>query len=185
MMGRNRFGSVRRSLTITVALLATLVPARHAGGQTACGSLQCITLSAKVFELGTLTQVTANGGTSFDISPASGFTASNFGGATSGAWNVPTSLTVTARTNHNSNVRLYMTRTGTTGCAISAADITYGTTSATRTTAIPTTISSGTSLTGNFRQTTTTVTLWFRVAGMTWTGDPPNSCSLPITFKVQ
>jgi len=174
-------------VALSAALLLTLFDSRTAEAQTACGSLQCITLSAEVFRLDVLTQVTTTGSASFDISPGSGFTATNFGGATSGAWNVPTGLTVTARTNSSSNVRLYLSRSsGSTGCTIATTDITYGTgtTAPTnRTTALST---AGTQIINNFRQTSgVSATVWFRVAGLAWAGDPPAACSLPITFSVR
>jgi hypothetical protein len=174
-------------MALSAALLLTLFDSRSAEAQTACGSLQCITLSAEVFRLDVLTQVTTSGSASFDISPGSGFTATNFGGATSGAWNVPTGLTVTARTNSSSNVRLYLSRSsGSTGCTIATTDITYGTGTTAPTNRNTALSTAGSQIINVFKQTSgVSATVWFRVAGMTWAGDPPAACSLPITFSVR
>lgn len=192
-MTTHRRSRIRRQvLRVSALVISSLVIARPLAAQSSisCSGEPCLAgaLEQTLLVVPVLSQLTTSAST-FSLVPTGGLTAAHFN---TGNFQADAALTLTVRTNANSNsspnkviLRWRATSASfTAGCGISrTSDLRYGLTSGTRTSSVP---ASETLLLDDINSSVSpaTITLFFRVNNLQWTDAPAATCELPLAFSI-
>ena len=180
------------ALLVFATVISSLIASRPLAAQSSvsCSGEPCLTgvFEQTLLVVPVLSQLTTSAST-FSLVPTGGLTAVHFN---AGNFQADAALTLTVRTNANSNsspnkviLRWRATSSSfTSGCGISSSsDLRYGLTSGTRTSSVPT---SETLLRDDISASVspTTTTVFFRVNNLQWTDAPAATCELPLAFSI-
>lgn len=174
---------LRRSLAVLALCLGVVQPA-HAQCTTGNNNnASCSVSVTPTLTIGKLAQLEVNSPSTFSLAPSGGtITAADY---ITGSYDVGSTLVVTARANATWSVTVSATSsTFTAPCAGKAAgDLRWGRTATTRTTPMTTSTAQVFASATNAATAGAVQQLFFNVA-LTWAGDAPGTCTLPLSFAI-
>ena len=180
--------SVRRSILAlaAVALQGVAWSSAHAQGTCSAGFTAggaCNTTVNFTVTVQKVVAMTVAGGATFSLQPTGGIvTAADY---SAGAYDVASTLSLLVSSNSTWNTTILATApTFAAPCAARpVGSLLWGRTATTRTTPLSTT-STSILPAPNAATAGTTVSLFFRMTSVTWTGTPPATCTVPFTVSV-
>ena len=180
--------SVRRSILLAlaaVALQGAVWSSASAQGTCSAGfgaGGSCNTTVNFTVNVQKVVAMTVAGGATFSLQPTGGIvTAADY---SAGAYDVASTLSLLVSSNSTWNTTIMATAAtfGAPCAARPVGTLLWGRTATTRTTPLSTTSASILPAT-NLATAGTTVSLFFRMTNVTWTGTPPATCTVPFTVS--